>query len=62
MNQPKKYGKMSLPPFYCKNFIECQSNLPKYQPNDCKEQCHSCMDEIIDHHEKNGNFKQPPTS
>jgi hypothetical protein len=43
---------MKHPKFYCTNFIECQNNLPKYQPKDCKEQCHNCMDIIIDYHEK----------
>lgn len=54
----KKYGKMTLPKFYCKKFIDCHSHLPKYQPNDCKIQCHKCIDEIIEHHEKKGNYKK----
>jgi hypothetical protein len=41
---------MIKPNFYCKNFIEKHSNLPKYQVKDCKEQCHNCMDIIIEHH------------
>lgn len=41
---------MKKPNFYCKKFIEDHSNLPKYQPKDCKEQCHHCMDVILEHH------------
>ena len=41
---------MKKPDFYCQMFIKCHGNLPKYQPSDCKEQCHDCMDEVIDHH------------
>jgi hypothetical protein len=53
---------MISPKFYCKNFIEIQGNLKKYQPKDCKQQCHSCMDVIIDFHfnkkEVNNNEKK----
>jgi hypothetical protein len=41
---------MERPSFYCKNFIESHNHLPKFQPKDCKDQCHKCMDIIIDYH------------
>lgn len=41
---------MKQPKFYCRAFIESHNNLPKYQPKDCKDQCHACMDIIIEHH------------
>ena len=41
---------MNKPNFYCTQYIDNHSNLPKYQPADCKQQCSACMDEIIDHH------------
>lgn len=53
-----KYGKMTNPGFYCENFIKCHNNLPKYQPDDCKEQCTKCMDEIIDYHLKKKTTKK----
>lgn len=53
----KKYGTMVNPGFYCIEFIRCHNNMPKYQPETCKNQCNNCMDEVIDHHEKRGNYK-----
>jgi hypothetical protein len=41
---------MNHPPFYCEKFIESHNHLLKYQPKDCKTQCHRCMDIVIDHH------------
>lgn len=41
---------MPNPGFYCTKFIEHQNSLPKYQPKPCLSQCHSCMDEVLDHH------------
>jgi len=48
----EKYGRMTKPDFYCRSFIEKHNNLPKYQTDDCKKQCDSCVNEIIDHHAK----------
>ncbi len=41
---------MKKPDFYCTKFIEFHNNIKKFQPDDCTEQCHNCMDEIIDYH------------
>jgi len=36
------------PDFYCEQFINEQGWIYKSTP--CKDQCHDCMDKIIDHH------------
>jgi len=38
------------PNFYCIKWINEQGYLKKYRTGECKDQCHNCMDVIIDHH------------
>jgi hypothetical protein len=48
---------MKKPDFYCQSFINNHGCLKKFEPNECKNQCHNCMDVIIDHHFNKKNIK-----
>jgi hypothetical protein len=41
---------MKNPGFYCEDYIETHNNIKMYRGRECTEQCHTCMDKIIDHH------------
>lgn len=42
-------SKYKNPGFLCDDFIRTNSNMPQHQKS-FKQQCHTCMDKVIEHH------------
>jgi hypothetical protein len=40
------------PKFYCKTWIKEQGYMPRYKTEECKEQCDSCINAVLDYHSK----------
>lgn len=49
---------MKNPGFLCKYFIDNHNSVKERNSNNCKEQCSECMDKVIDHHMKKGEYSK----